>query len=290
MLLKKIIPCLVGVFLFACGDDDRDFISRPDGGAVESSSSDEVKYSGSSAKSSSSSSSNGLDWSVPKEAYLNPEIDYGTMTDERDGKTYKTVKIGDQIWMAENLNFDAGLGGSGENAYEWSWCYNNVDKNCDVAGRLYTWAAAIDSVKLATDADNPQDCGYGKKCRLASAGSVILIQGVCPSGWHLPSYDEWTTLFTAVGGQSIAANVLKSQRGCFGNGNGSDAFGFSAVPVDTRLPNGVFGDDGNVAYFWSATEDDETYVFDVYAHCLEECTRLYISDKRYAYPIRCVKN
>jgi uncharacterized protein (TIGR02145 family) len=49
---------------------------------------------------------------------------------------------------------------------ERSWCYNKKDENCAVGGRLYTWAAAIDSVMLATDADNPQDCGYGKTCTL----------------------------------------------------------------------------------------------------------------------------
>ena len=133
---------------------------------VLSSSVEKSKSSSSATPESSSSSLDAWSWDVPKEARLNPDIDYGTMTDERDGKVYKTVMIGEQVWMAENLNFDPGQGGSGENKYDWSWCYNDEAVNCDVAGRLYTWAAAIDSVKLATDADNPQDCGYEKTCTL----------------------------------------------------------------------------------------------------------------------------
>ena len=57
----------------------------------------------------------------------------GRFTDARDGKIYKTVKIGDQVWMAENLNYDAGEG---------SWCYKDSLSNCEKYGKLYTWEAA----------------------------------------------------------------------------------------------------------------------------------------------------
>ena len=217
----------------------------------QSSSSEKFGKSSSSVNDVSSSSLNGFDWNEPKETYLNPEIEYDTIIDSRDGKVYKTVKIGEQIWMVENLNFDPGQGGSGDAKYEWSWCYDNEPRNCDVAGRLYTWAAAIDSVKLANDADNPQDCGYGRECGLTGK-----VQGICPSGWHLPSNDEWNALFTAVGGQSNAGKVLKSQTGWNNNGNGTDAYGFSALPAGLRYYNGYFNYGGNGALFWSATEYD----------------------------------
>ncbi|PWJ71956.1 MULTISPECIES: FISUMP domain-containing protein [unclassified Fibrobacter] len=166
---------------------------------IASSSSEELVSSSSFNK--SSSSSRGL-FEMSKDEFLNPKVSYGEMTDTRDNKTYKTVKIGDQVWMAENLNYYYNKGTAK------SYCYGGIEANCEVTGRLYTWAAAIDSVALANDADNPQTCGYGENCTLPT-----VVQGVCPEGWHLPSYDEWQTLFTAVGDSSKAGTALKSQTG-----------------------------------------------------------------------------
>ena len=227
----------------------------------------------------------GWSWDVPKECRFNPDVDYGTMTDERDGKTYKTVKIGDQTWMAENLNFDAGQGGSGENVYEWSWCYNNEPKNCEVAGRLYTWAAAIDSVKLATDTKNPQDCGDGKKCALPDT-----VYGICPPGWHLPSKAEFGTLLTVMGGQSTASKVLKSQSGWAESKNGTDAFGFSALPVGGWAPLYGFYLAGNGAYFWSATGFDADDAEHLGIDYDKEKTFLDFTYKYGGSSVRCIKN
>ncbi|MBS7390768.1 MAG: hypothetical protein KIG51_01555, partial [Fibrobacter sp.] len=120
------------------------------------SSSSEAPQSSSSADVNSSSSENELSSSSEM------GIIYGTMTDSRDGNTYKTVKIGEQVWMAENLNYADSV--KTPSLKENSWCYGNVAANCEKYGRLYTWAAAIDSVKLANDVMNPLDCGYGKTC------------------------------------------------------------------------------------------------------------------------------
>ena len=250
---------------------------------MQSSSSETVSNSSSSVSELSSSSLDGFDWSLPKETYLNPEIEYDTIIDSRDGKVYRTVEIGDQIWMAENLNYadsvkTASLKGK-------SWCYKNVAANCDVAGRLYTWAAAIDSVKLATDEDNPQDCGCGKTCTMPAK-----VQGVCPPNWHLPTYAEWETLFSEVGGSSTAGKVLKSRSGWYSNGNGTDAFGFSALPAGYRGSDGRFIDDGNYAYFWSSAEDDSYYAYRMYLIYNYGNADLYYNVKNYGFSVRCVKN
>lgn len=262
-----------------------------------SSSSADVQSSSSETESSSSSSENkincsallegetGWSWDVPKECRFNPDIDYGTMTDSRDGKVYRTVKIGDQVWMAENLNFDPGQGGSGEDKYDWSWCYDNEPKKCDVAGRLYTWAAAIDSVKLATDTKNPQDCGDGKKCALPDT-----VYGICPPGWHLPSKAEFGTLLTVMGGQSTASNVLKSQSGWAESKNGTDAFGFSALPVGGWAPLYDFYLAGNGAYFWSATGFDADYAEHLGIDYDKENTFLDFAYKHGGSSVRCIKN
>lgn len=163
----------------------------------------------------------------------------GTLKDLRDGKTYKAVKIGKQTWMAENLNYET----------ENSWCYNDSTKYCDKYGRLYTWAAAIDSIALANDRTNPQNCGNGKTCLFSKK-----LQGSCPSGWHLPSRAEWLTLFVAVGGKSVAGQKLMSTSG-WEQGIGTDDYGFSALPAIERYIDGTYNSEGMYAYFWSTTMD-----------------------------------
>ena len=229
-------------------------------------------------------SNEGWSWDVPKECRFNPEITYGSMTDSRDGQTYKTVKIGNQTWMAENLNYADSV--ATPSLLKRSWCFNNKVENCAVAGRLYTWAAAIDSVKLATDADNPQGCGYHRKnCTLPAK-----VQGICPDGWHLPDSTEWEALFTAVDGAGIAARNLKSQTGWYRNGNGTDAFGFSALPVGNREGDGSFYIDGDNAFFWSASQDDEdvAYLMGLFYNLARASLEIY--DKYYGFPVRCIQD
>ena len=152
--------------------------------------------------------------------YQIPNIDYGEFTDERDGQVYKTVTIGTQTWMAENLNYEPG-DVSGMGSYAWSGCHNNEADSCVKYGRLYTWSAAMNA---------------------------------CPYGWHLPSNAEWSILYEAVGGASTAGISLKSTNGWYGNGNGKDVCGFSVLPAGFRSYDGFFLDQGDYAYFWSSTE------------------------------------
>ena len=233
--------------------------------------------------SSSSVDLEGWSWDVPKELRLNPKIEYDSITDSRDGKVYKTVKIGEQTWMAENLNYADSV--KTPSLRGKSRCYNDDAKKCDVAGRLYTWAAAIDSVKLANDADNPQDCGHGKTCSLPAK-----VQGICPSGWHLPSNEEWKALFTAVGGQSTAGMFLRSQSGWNNNRNGPNTFGFSVLPVGQAYENGYCSYVGENAFIWSITEDVSTRAYSMYVRYGSEYANLTADYKYYGFSVRCLKD
>ena len=258
---------------------------------ISSSSGESSSSSGEAASSSSSVELNcsalledefGWDWNIPKECRFNPNITYGTMTDSRDKKVYKTIKIGAQTWMAENLNyFDKTLN-------DRSWCFGASDStttaNCAVAGRLYTWAAAIDSAKLYND--KSIDCGHRKTCTLPDT-----VYGVCPPGWHLPTRTEWKTLLTEVGGLSTASKTLKSQTGWYNNGNGTDGVGFSALPAGGwDVSNGEFFAGGRLANFWSASGDDSHSAYHMDLSYEDDHANLTGYHKYYAFSVRCLQN
>ena len=140
---------------------------------------------------------------------------------------------------------------------EESWCYKNIESNCLKNGRLYSWNAA----KIA-----------------------------CPKGWHLPSKKEWEKLFAAVGGQSTAGLVLRSQTGWYGGLNGTDAFGFSALPAGVRGPTGGFSNDGYATYFWSATKYGENSAYNVGLYYSSENAKLEHSSGNFDFAVRCVKD
>jgi len=157
-----------------------------------------------------------------------------------EGKTYKTVKIGSQIWMAENLNYDV----SG------SRCYNDDPANCAKYGRLYDWVTAM---------------ALSPSCNSTSCSGDIKPkhQGICPSGWHIPSDADWNTLMKHVNPSCSdnthcegAGTKLKSKTGWAQHSGvlaGTDEYGFSA------LPGGVgdsrdFYDVGLLGRWWSASE------------------------------------
>ncbi|MBQ2560930.1 MAG: fibrobacter succinogenes major paralogous domain-containing protein [Fibrobacter sp.] len=182
----------------------------------------------------------------------------GTMTDARDGESYQTVRIGKQIWMAENLKVKT----------EGSWCYEDKETNCQKYGRLYNWDAA----KVA-----------------------------CPVGWHLPSKEEFEILFKFVGGAQEdawkwenAGKMLKSTNGWNEyegkDGNGNDAFGFSALPAGYRNGNGDFNNEGNRAYFWSSTESVSGSAYYMGLDFSKDDAFLNSFYKTHGFSVRCVKD
>ena len=214
--------------------------------------------------------------------------EYGTLTDDRDGQTYKTVKIGKQVWMAENLNYNPGQGGLGDSTYDWSWCFDDAPDNCTKYGRLYTWAAAMDSA--ATWSDNGKDCGYEVLC-----SQTFPVQGICPSGWHLPSEDEWRALLAVVGDLTTVGKVLKSQYGWYDDGNGLDAFGFTALPAGYRDDTGKFSQGERDARFWGASDDYDNFAFR-YANSMDLVyysngwTLYHYNEKYSGLSVRCIKD
>jgi uncharacterized protein (TIGR02145 family) len=134
--------------------------------------------------------------------------------DERDGRTYKTVRIGTQVWMAENLAYSSGSG----------WCYGLRNDNCETFGKLFEWEAA---------------------------------KNACPSGWQLPTEDEWKVLIEYVGGKKVAGGKLKESgysHWASPNTDASDMFGFGAIPGGFRHPAGLFKNLGNMATFWTSSK------------------------------------
>ena len=259
---------LVCAALFvACSDDDSSFATRPSGGSSSSMCEDCDDGSSSSAKSSSSSAESS-DSVVGCKTETEDNCEYGELVDDRDGQTYKMVKIGDQVWMAENMNYEV----------DSSFCYNDSAGYCEKYGRLYRWAAAVGK--------SESECGYGYTCSLPSGN----IQGVCPEGWHLPSNTEWETLFDVIGGRSTAGAVLKSTFGWKNGGNGSEAFSFSALPVGIRGYSGSYYGEGDNAYFWSSTEYDSNEAYSVYLNYGRDYANLSYISKDHGFSVRCLQD
>lgn len=230
-----------------------------------------------------------IDWSIPKEAHFNPDISYDSIIDSRDGQVYKIVKIGNQIWMAENLNYADSV--ATPSLLKKNWCYYDKPERCAIAGRLYTWTAAIDSIKLVNDAENPQFCGYLKNCNFPEK-----LQGICPEGFHLPDTTEWRTLASTVADDpSVAGAALSSKIGWHDNSKGSDDYGFSAFPVGDKYRDSDFseyddGGDNRTTSFWSISEDS-------YDKQLAFSFGFFLGSVGFAgnfkdigYPVRCIKD
>jgi uncharacterized protein (TIGR02145 family) len=160
------------------------------------------------------------------------------LCDERDEKLYKYVDINGQIWTAENLNYKA----------DGSMCGSTLSGNgalsdantaaCDKYGRLYDWNTAMGGAASST-------------------AEPSGVQGVCPSGWHLPSNAEWQTLINFAGGYETAGTKLKATSGWNAHatyGDGTDDYGFSALPGGNGSSVGNFKDVGISGYWWSASQ------------------------------------
>ena len=160
---------------------------------------------------------------IGKKSFEELAVNVSYFKDSRDNQSYPIVTIGQQVWMASNLNYDS----------YGSYCYDDNPSNCKKYGRLYSWEA---------------------------------VQNVCPRGWHLPSYEEFETLFAAVGGEFVrneneggwfgVSVKLKSKTG-WKSGHGTDAYGFSVLPAGGWY--GQWGqyyqEEGESALFWCSVKN-----------------------------------
>ena len=178
-------------------------------------------------------------------------LNYG-FSDSRDGNHYDVVKIGNQLWMAENLKYlpsvVSPVGGSTTTPYYYVYDYGGTNvadakatANYATYGVLYNWPAAM--AGAASSTANPSG-----------------VQGVCPTGWHLPSDAEWSELFDYLGGTSVAGGKLKetgTTHWVSPNAGATNETGFTALPGGNRYfftGGGAFGFVGYNSDWWSATE------------------------------------
>jgi uncharacterized protein (TIGR02145 family) len=170
---------------------------------------------------------------------------YGVMKDTRDGQEYKTVRIGNQVWMAENLNY----------AIEGSRCYGDDKKNCEKYGRLYNWDIALDTIS--------EGCGVNfDKCTLKE--DFYPRQGVCPDGWHLPDAGEWDDLLEYAGNNDGVDEVGFSLQSYYWDDDwekqyGTDKFGFNAMAAGMFDGEEYVGLD-STAVFWTSRVSNMSFI------------------------------
>ena len=225
-------------------------------------------------------------------------VSFGEITDERDGHVYKTVKIGEQIWMAENLNYAYPKQDSSSDSV--SWCYNNEPDNCAKYGRLYTWEAVMDC--YTQFGDDKKNCGsyHASKAKDYDYGMDYRTQGVCPKNWHVSSYGEWGSLFFYVyklGFEYFSA--FKSTIGWANEENGTDTLGFGILPAG--IYSSSFGGIGTGTAFWTTWQMSNTVPLNDYGAIKEwdtACSYSFDSQggdeidypKSWGLSVRCVKD
>ena len=218
-----------------------------------------------------------------------------------DGNTYNTIEIGNQWWMASNLETTHYADGTEiplvESISSWdalgsghiAYCYYNNDSNGEAFtyGALYTWAAALNGV--GSSDNNPSG-----------------IQGVCPDGWHIPSDSEWKELETYLGmaqadadttgprglyiGSKLAINASLWADGTLKANDSFGTSGFMALPGGGRRYDGTFGHLGDNANFWSATERDTAVAWGRHIYSIYSTVHRYSNVKSDGFSVRCVKD
>jgi len=205
----------------------------------------------------------------------NSAIQYGSLTDSRDGRTYRTVEISAHRWMAENLAFAGTV-----DIATTGLCVNNNPAACAIFGRLYSWTEAMQ---------------ISESYQLNHYTATLPYRGICPSGWHLPSTAEWNALITAAdaNGPPASTEKLRAAAG-WTQGSGTDDYGFRSFPT------GIWGSFerqfwlfGSKGIFWTSSESLTTLHASMYGAVGAVSPDLpTITDelKRNSAPVRCTED
>jgi uncharacterized protein (TIGR02145 family) len=175
------------------------------------------------------------------EGVHNPDLTYGSMTDQ-EGNVYRTIAIGSQVWMAENMKTSTYRNGDPilnltvnsewQNTIEGAWAHYNNNSVFDCPyGKLYNWYAV----------DDPRD--------------------LCPMGWHVPNDAEWTVLSNFLGDQNLAGGKMKSTALWNVHWLSTNESGFSGAPGGSRLVNGNFNYVGDHGYWWASSASSSYRLF-----------------------------
>jgi uncharacterized protein (TIGR02145 family) len=204
----------------------------------------------------------------------------GTFVDSRDSKVSKWTRIETQKWMAQNLNFETGPNGMGTA----SWCFDDDPVNCDRYGRLYTWGTLM--------------AGAASSNRIPSG-----VPGICPPGWHVPSDGEWKMLEAAFGMPAAEYDATDwrgtdegtKMKAAAPDWNGTDAFGFAALPSGTRIStfNGAGNNINGSTSFWTSTDYNfNSYTYNRYLYSGEPRIGrdYYLIEAIHGYAARCVED
>jgi uncharacterized protein (TIGR02145 family) len=195
---------------------------------------------------------------------------------DKDGNVYTSVTIGTQVWMVENLKTTKYRNGdligattpstldiTSDATPKYQWAYGGDEGNVSTYGRLYTWYAVTDP------------------------------RNVCPTGWHLPTNAEWTTMTTYLGGGEVAGGKLKeigTTHWITPNTGATNENGFTALPGGYRESNGIFGSIGTFGYWWSSSEAPSPFAFGR----LMANGGIFVSNlgfpRQYGLSVRCLKD
>ena len=184
------------------------------------------------------------------------EPNRGTFTDARDGQVYKYTSIGNQVWMAENLKFDA----------PYSLCYGKIEGFCDTFGRFYS---------LHVNGEYFEQFDQE------------LLDTICPAGWHVPSVDEWSVLINNMGGPQKALSRLYSSSD-FGDSfiKSTDDCKFNSLPAGIWLMDGNVASENVVSAYWTSSAKDVKTAFD----CAFNYNGITFGTHHPKMTIRCIKD